>query len=159
MQKQASWWMILAILLVPAGCATWRSDFEKPAISVSSIRALPTDSMAPQFEIGLHIVNPNRAALELHGLVYRLKLQGYTILTGVAKDLPTIEGYGEGNVLLVATADMLSSIRWLTNLLSAQRDRITYELEVKLDLGTFRPLVRVTREGEISLAGKPAPQE
>lgn len=145
--------LIPAILLGLAGCATLRSDFEEPTITVSSIRALPANTMAPQFEIGLHIVNPNRSALELQGLSYRLKLQDYNILTGVAKDLPVIEGYGEGDILLTATADMLNSIRWLANLVSTKSETITYELEAKLDLGKFRPLVRVTKQGEINLSG------
>jgi LEA14-like dessication related protein len=147
--------VIAASLLMLAGCATLRSDFEEPTITVSSIRALPADNMAPKFEIGLHIVNPNRAALELHGLAYRLNLQGYKILTGVARDLPTIEGYGEGDVTLIATADMLSSIRWLANLMSSQSEAITYELEAKLDLGGFQPAIRVKKEGEINLSAQP----
>ena len=154
MRRHKSLLMILAILLMLSGCATLRSDFEEPAVTVSSIRALPTDNMTPQFEIGLHVVNPNRTDLELHGLAYRLKLQGYNILTGVAKDLPTIEGYGEGDISLIATADMLSSIRWLANLVSTQSETITYELEAKLDLGQFQPVVRVTKVGEINLSGK-----
>ena len=108
--------------------------------------------MAPQFEIGLHIINPNRAALELHGLAYRLKLQDFNILTGVASDLPVIDGYSEGDITLTATADMLGSIRWLANLVSTQTDSIAYELEAKLDLGPFQPVVRVTQKGAIDLS-------
>jgi LEA14-like dessication related protein len=153
MRRRTPRLMIVASLLVLAGCATLRPDFEAPTVTVSSIRALPAESMAPQFEIGLHIVNPNRAALELHGLAYRLNLQGYNILTGVAKDLPTIDGYGEGDITLIATTDMLSSIRWLANLMSTQSEVIAYELEAKLDLGGFHPTIRVKKEGEINLSG------
>lgn len=146
---------ILVFVLTFAGCATLRPDFEEPTVTVSSIRALPADSMAPRFEIGLRIVNPNREALELHGLAYRLSLQGYHILTGVAKDLPTIEGYGEGDITLTATADMLSSLRWLANLVSSESEVITYELEAKLDLGGFHPVVRVKRKGQFNLSAAP----
>lgn len=155
MRRRTPCSMILATLLMLAGCATLRPDFEAPTVTVSSIRALPAETMVPRFEIGLHIVNPNRAALELHGLAYRLTLQGYNILTGVAKDLPTIDGYGEGNLTLIATADMVNSIRWLANLISTESEIITYELEAKLDLGGVHPLIRVKKKGEINLSAEP----
>ena len=90
--------VIALMLLVGSGCATLGPDYETPAVNVSSIRALPSESIVPRFEIGLHIVNPNRSALALQGIAYTLKLEGHKLLTGVANDLPTIEGYGEGEV-------------------------------------------------------------
>lgn len=47
---------------------------------------------------------------------------------------------------------MLSSIRWLANLVSTQRETVAYELEAKLDLGQFQPMVRVRKKGEINLS-------
>ena len=143
-------WTILMI----AGCATLSPDYETPSVNVSAIRGLPSDSIAPRFEIGLHIINPNRAALKLRGIAYSLKLDGHQILTGVANDLPTIEGYGEGNVTLIATTSLLSSVRFFADLMNTQRDSIAYELNAKLDLGGFRPNVHVDEKGEISLSGQ-----
>jgi LEA14-like dessication related protein len=132
------------------GCATLYSDYETPSVNVTAIRTLPSDSIAPRFEIDLHITNPNRAALALQGIAYSLKLDGHKILTGVANDLPTIDSYGEGDVTLLATASLLSSIRFFTDLMNAQRDTIAYELNAKLDLGGLRPNVHVGEKGEIS---------
>lgn len=143
----------LTVLLTLMGCATLRPDFEEPTVTVSSLRALPNEGLAPQIEIGLHIVNPNRVALNLQGIAYSLKLEGYKILTGVANDLPTIDAYGEGDVTLIATTDLLSSIRLITNLMNAQRGAIDYELEAKLDLGGFTPPIRVGEKGKIDLSG------
>ncbi len=149
-------WILILVstVLMIAGCATLGPDYETPSVNVSAIRALPSDSIAPRFEIGLHITNPNRSALELHGIAYSLKLDGHKILTGVANDLPTIDGYGEGDVTLIATTSLLSSIRFFTDLMNAQRDTIAYELNAKLDLGGLRPNVHVGEKGEISLSGQ-----
>ena len=147
------WILILvATVLMIAGCATLSPDYETPSVNVSAIRALPSDNISPRFEIGLHITNPNRTALKLHGIAYSLKLDGYKILTGVANDLPTIDGYGEGDVTLIATTILLSSIRFFTDLMNAQRDIIAYELNAKLDLGGLRPNIHVGEKGEISLS-------
>jgi len=147
------WILILvATVLMIAGCATLSPDYETPSVNVSAIRALPSDNISPRFEIGLHITNPNRTTLKLHGIAYSLKLDGYKILTGVANDLPTIDGYGEGDVTLIATTSLLSSIRFFTDLMNAQRDIIAYELNAKLDLGGLRPNIHVGEKGEISLS-------
>ena len=152
---RCNWILIIAsTVLMIAGCATLNPDYETPIVNVSSIRALPSEGIAPRFEIGLHIINPNRYPLTLQGIVYSLKLEGYKILTGVANDLPIIDGYGEGDVTLIATTNLLSSIRFLADLMKAQRDVIAYDLEAKLDLGGFRPNIHVGEKGEIDLSGQ-----
>jgi len=143
--------VLASMVLMIAGCATLYTDYETPSVNVSTIRALPSDSIAPRFEIGLHIINPNRSPLKLHGIAYSLKLDGYKILTGVANELPTIDGYAEGDVVLVAGTSLLSSMRFFADLVNAQRTSIAYELNAKLDLGGFRPNVHVGEKGEIRL--------
>ena len=74
---RCSWIMILAsMVLMIAGCATLNPEYETPSVNISTIRALPSDSIAPRFEIGLHIINPNRSALNLQGIAYSLNLDG-----------------------------------------------------------------------------------
>ena len=152
---RCQWVLIIAsTALMITGCATLYPDFETPTVTVSAIRALPSESIAPRFEIGLHIINPNRTALKLFGIAYPLKLDGYKILTGVANDLPIIDGYGEGDVTLIAATSLLSSIRLFADLMNAQRDTVSYSLEAKLDLGGFRPNIHVNEKGEINLSGQ-----
>ena len=146
--------IITTAWLLIIGCATFRSGTEMPTVNVSSIRALPSEGIAPRFEIGLHIINPNRSPLKLRGIAYTLSLEGHKLVTGVANDLPIIDGYGEGDVTLVASTSLLSSIRFFTDLVNTQRDAITYELNAKLDLGGFRPAMHVGEKGEIRLAGQ-----
>ena len=138
------------------GCATLRQDFETPAVNVSAIRPLPSDSLAPRFEIVLHIVNPNRSPLKLQGIAYTLSLDGHTLLTGVANDLPAIDGYGEGEVTLVAATSLLSSIRFLTDLMHNGNESIAFELKAKLDPGGMQPSIHVSEKGQINLTAPPA---
>ncbi len=147
--------VIGSMALIVAGCATLAPDYETPTVNVSAIRALPSEGLSPRFEIGLHIVNPNRSPLALQGIAYSLKLDGHKILTGVANDLPTIDGYGEGDVTLVASTSLLSSIRFFADIVNAERDTVSYSLEAKLDVGGFRPTIHVGEKGEINLSGQP----
>lgn len=132
-------------------CAGLRPGFETPTVTISSIRTLPTEGAFPKFEIGLHVVNPNRDPLKLDGVAYTVSLEGQELIKGVDNDLPIIEGYGEGDITVTATPNLLAGIRLITDLMSGPRDTFRYSLEAKLDVGAFTPPIRVRDEGEISL--------
>jgi hypothetical protein len=142
---------ILILVLLP-GCATLRSDYEEPSVIVTDFRALPSEGVVPRFEIGLHIVNPNREPLNFVGMSYSIKLEGHKVLTGVSNTLPVVEGYGEGDVKLSATADLFGSIGLLTDMVRRQRETFSYALDIKMDRGGFRPNIRIRKEGSISLS-------
>jgi LEA14-like dessication related protein len=154
MYRWIQWLTAMLAVLMMAGCATLRPSFETPTLTVNSIRLLPSGNIVPKFEVGLHIINPNRSALRLHGIAYTLSLDGFKVLTGVANDLPTIEAYGQGDITLVATANMISSIRLLSDLLNQQRNTITYDLDAKLDLGGILPALHINESGDIDLANQ-----
>ena len=154
MYRWMQWLTAMIAMLMVAGCATLHPNFETPTVTVNSIRTLPSENIVPQFEVGLHIVNPNRNALGLNGIAYTLSLDGFKIFTGVANDLPTVEAYGQADITLVVTANLISSIRLLSDLFNQSRDTITYDLDAKLDLGGFLPTLRVNESGDIDLAGQ-----
>lgn len=143
--------LLLATAATLAGCTGMRPGYETPTVTVSSFRALPSESMVPSFEIGLRVINPNRESLELQGVAYTVSLEGHELIKGVGNELPVIEGYGEGDLKLTATANLFAGIRLISDLMRKQRDSFTYEFEAKLDIGAFRPAIRVTDTGEISL--------
>jgi LEA14-like dessication related protein len=145
--------LLLAILLV-SGCAGREPGFETPTVGVSSFRILPSEGVAPQFEIGLHIVNPNRSALQLEGIVYSVILNGHKVLTGANSNLPVIGPYSEGEVTLRATVDLLSSISLLGSLMNQGQDSFTYELDARLDIGRLRPRIHLQEKGKLSLSGR-----
>ena len=80
-----------------------------------------------------------------------MSLDGRDLITGVANDLPVIDGYGEGNFTLTATANLIAGARFVSDLLRSGKDSVRYELEAKLDVGGLRPAIRVRDAGEIAL--------
>lgn len=146
--------IVVSLIVILQACASLAPSFEKPVVSISSFRSIPSDSMNPQFEIGLHIVNPNNIDLNLQGVAYTVTIAGHTILTGASHDLPLIPAYGEGDVTLKASADLLGSLRLIASVLKNQHQQLDYQLDVKLDVGDFIPAIRVEKHGEISMPGK-----
>jgi LEA14-like dessication related protein len=142
--------LIMSAVLL-AACAGMGPGYETPTVTVSSFRALPSDGALPSFEIGLRVINPNREALELQGVAYTVSLEGHEIIKGVANELPIVDGYGEGEFMLTASANLFAGIRLITDLMRSDGDSLEYEFEAKLDTGGFRPAIRVRESGEISL--------
>ncbi|RLB88298.1 MAG: hypothetical protein DRH26_13865 [Deltaproteobacteria bacterium] len=141
------------------GCAGLQTDYETPTVSITSFKSIPGEGMVPRFEIGLHIVNPNRTALDLKGISYTVNLEGHNLLTGVSNKLPLIEAYGEGDILLAASVDFFSSMGFFADLAKNQnRESFAYSLDAKLDVGTLHPIIRVSKKGDISLFNSPRNQ-
>jgi LEA14-like dessication related protein len=142
--------LLLAATLLQ-GCAGLRPGYETPTVTVSSFRALPATGVIPNFEIGLHVINPNPEALSLRGVAYTVSLAGHELIKGVGNNLPVIEGYGEGDLMLTASANLIAGIRLVSDLMSRPGETMPYEFAAKLDIGAFRPAIRVKEAGEIAL--------
>ncbi len=134
-----------------AACTGLRPGYETPTVTVNSFRTLPSEGVIPNFEIGLHVINPNREALNVRGMSYTVRLAGHELIKGVANDLPVIDPYGEGEFKVTAAANLFAGIRVVTDLMRGAQDSFDYDLEAKLDVGTFFRSIRITDSGKISL--------
>ena len=143
--------LLCLFALILAGCAGMRPGYETPTVTLSSFKAIPTQGGLPAFEIGLRVINPNIEPLELRGVAYTISIEGHEIIKGVGNDLPVIDGYGEGEFKLTASANLFAGIRLVTDLMRSDRSTFRYEFEAKLDIGAFRPAIRITDADEISL--------
>jgi LEA14-like dessication related protein len=137
-----------------SGCAAIKPVFETPAVTIASFRSLPASGINPQFEIGLHVVNPNAIPLNLKGMSYTALIDGHRVLVGANNALPSVAAYGEQDITVVATADLLAGIQLLSSLMTQPRKQLTYQLVVKLDVGDFIPLITVEQQGDIQLGGR-----
>ena len=147
----------VTVIVLLTGCAGMRPGYETPTVTVKSVRAIPSEGMLPEFEIDLHVINPNREALKLAGVSYTVSLEGHELIRGVGNDLPVIEGYGEGEFTLNASADIFAGVGLIRDLMTSQKETLSYSFEAKLDPGALRPTIRVRDSGEVSLAGTSLP--
>lgn len=142
--------VVIALSMLSA-CVGMRPGFETPTVTVKSVRALPSEGGFPDFEIVLHVLNPNNESLALSGVSYTVSLAGHDVVKGVGNDLPVVEGYGEADLTLTASANLFAGIGLLRDMMSSPSDTIEYEFEAKLDPGPLSPSIRVKDQGEINL--------
>ncbi|MGD2172676.1 MAG: LEA type 2 family protein [Gammaproteobacteria bacterium] len=142
---------IAGLALLLAGCVSLPEDFRQPGVSVVSVKPRVLNSMTPEFDILLRVTNPNRKALEIAGLTYRVYLADSKVVEGVASDLPRIDAYGEAEVMLRARADLLGSLDVLSRLMDNPGAPVEYRFDAEIDIGTFYPMIRVERAGTLRL--------
>lgn len=146
---------VLLLTLLLGACATLSPDYEEPTVTLSSFRALPSEGVAPAFEIGLRIINPNAQSLALEGVVYTISVQGRELVKGVGKDFPVIEGYSQQDIVLSASANLLAGIRFIGDMMQAPSESLEYKFEAKLDLQGLYPSIRVSEGGTFNLNPSP----
>ena len=135
-----------------AACAGLTPNYEKPQVNVTSFTLAPDSSgLAPRFNIGLQVINPNRTALPLVGMNYSVEVEGNRILSGAEPNLPRIEGYSSADIVIQASPDLFGSARLLNQLLSGQRDELSYLFKARLDVGTLMPYINIEEEGSFGL--------
>ncbi|MBT8095686.1 MAG: LEA type 2 family protein [Woeseia sp.] len=142
---------LVAVTLFLNACSGLGAGYEKPTVTVSDFRTLPSDGIMPSFEIDLRVINPNREALNLVGMSYTISLDGHQLIKGVGNNLPTVEAYGEGTFTVTAAASMMAGVRLLNDLMNKPSDTFEYRFDAKLDVGRFNRAIRVKESGNISL--------
>lgn len=143
----------LLLMLFLVACASLSANYEKPQVNVTSFALAPTSSgLAPRFNIGLQVINPNRTALPLDGMSYSVEVEGNRILSGAEPNLPRIEGYSSVDIVIQASPDLLGSARLLNQLLAGQRDELNYLFKARLDVGSLMPYINIEEKGRFGLS-------
>lgn len=144
---------IVLLMAMSAACATILFDIQQPEITVSSFRLLPSQGTALDFEIMLHIKNPNPVTLKLNGISYSASIEGHRIITGTADALGSVEANGEGEYPILARANLVSGAALLVDLVGNPKKLVSYEFDATIDIGGLMPDIRIRKQGVLSMSG------
>lgn len=142
-------WFVLCMGLI-GGCSTMRPGFVTPSVNITSFKPLPSEGIAPRFEMSLRVVNPNATPLSLRGMSYTLALNGFDVVDGAANTLPVVPAYGEAEFKVVATVGVFEGIRFVSDLLQHSKGQVAYTLKAKLDVGAMLPTINIEKTGNYS---------
>lgn len=147
--KQA---LLLMPMIVASGCASLMPAFQDPQVNLVWFEPAPSDGLLEQrFKVGLRVLNPNGFKLSLRGLSYNVKLNGHKVVSGVTSSNRDIPAYSEVVLSLEAGVNVLSSARFIGDLLNNGGKALDYELEARLDVGLLEPTIVVSEQGQISI--------
>lgn len=143
---------LLSVLLLPAACGSLTPGFQQPQVSVTSFALAPQSSgLAPHFNIGLRVTNPNRIALPLRGISYEVEVEGNRVLNGASPDLPTVGAYDSADFVIEAAPDLFGGARLLADLMTRQRSSLGFTFRARIDTGSLLPAIRVEETGSFGL--------
>ena len=145
--------LVVLLFLALQGCAALSPNFQEPDVQVTAIEPLPANRAGDlRFRIHLRVYNPNDTDLALSGLYYTLNLASHKVVTGTASELPAIPAYGQDDIVVDASANLMGSFMAAAELLSMRGDTVPYTLEAKLGLRrSILPYIKVSKSGEIKL--------
>lgn len=146
--------LLLFAVLTLSACNGLGGAFQEPDVSITSFTLAPgSTGLAPVFNVGLRVINPNRRALPLRGMTYSVEIEGNRVLNGASPDLPTIAGYDSADIVIEAHPDLLGSARLLSDLFARQRSALGFTFRARIDMGGLLPFVNVEESGNFSLTG------
>jgi len=134
-----------------AGCATMPKDFVQPGVSLVSVKPSVGDEAVPRFDIVLLLTNPNRKALEIKGMSYRIRLDGVEVIEGAASEFPVVPAYGEAEVTVSARPNLFGGFSLLSGWVTSTRDEVEFQFDARVDIGAFYPMIKISKRGVISM--------
>jgi LEA14-like dessication related protein len=150
---------LLALFPLLQACVTpGGSRFDTPSLNLVSVTPLPAEGFSQRFELGFVIRNPNEGALTAKGMVYDIYFENHKLLSGVSNNIPTVEGYTEGSFDVIASTNMIGSLRLIADLMQQPRNQFAYRLEARLDLSTpIHRKISIEETGELSFSSATTP--
>lgn len=146
--------MIIACLLLGwlTGCASLGRSLEPPSIHLLALTPRTTNTLSQDFELVLEIQNPNSRPIDVRGMSYSLALADVKVLEGVTAEVPRLEPYTSTRVELLASANIIGALRFLSQLLNTnQGQSIRYELAANVEVAGFGRRLKVQERGEVPL--------
>jgi LEA14-like dessication related protein len=142
----------VSVMFVLFGCANMNLNYEEPSVEVTSLKVLPINGLAQNFEIGLKLINPNNFALPLNGISYQFTLAGESLANGVTSNIPTAQAYGESRFVVPISTSLIGGFKVIKALMDSQGEDVSYQLKTKLDIAIpFMPPLTIVKDGVIPL--------
>ena len=140
--------LIIILLSLLASCQALNQVFETPGVELVNVSSAGQRGLQQMFNVELGITNPNAYALNLVGIDYEVRLEGFDVIKGALSSVPSIPAYGKNNINVELGVGLIQGLQLLNALSSKNTPSIDYS--VRLNLNTGLPIVGIVpvqREG------------
>lgn len=141
-------------LLMLAGCAALQPRLEQPNINLVGFKVRDVGLLRQRYVLTLSVQNPNKQSIPVRGMSYALKIAGDDFAKGVTPKAFTLPAYGETEVEVELTTNLISTLRQLQALMDKGEDVVSYQLTGKLDVAAdfYDGVLPFTNQGELKLS-------
>jgi LEA14-like dessication related protein len=148
--------LIAAIGLI-AGCASLGPKLEPPQWRLVDMKFIDARLLEQRHALTFRIINPNDIDIPVTGMYYEVEIEGEKFASGVSAEPVTIPAYGESEVTVTVSTNLLKSMTRLAEVMNRQPEQIHYRItgHVRVDLPAVK---RIPVEAEGVVALMPAAQ-
>lgn len=148
--------LLVGCLLLLSGCATMRGDFVEPDVAIAAIRMGQAEGLYQPLFVDVVITNPNREALALDGITYKIELQGHELVKGTSREPLNVAAGGTARYTIPASLNLFSGVGLLRDLMmqpSKGGGSLKYNFEAQLDpTSWWIPKINVDHSDEIKVS-------
>ncbi|GAB1409405.1 hypothetical protein MASR1M90_05590 [Desulfovibrionales bacterium] len=116
-----------------AGCAHLGKPVESPTVHLVNVTPASSTLFEQRVRLTLRVVNPNQFALSWSGCKVSARFNDQDLLSGVSTQRGKVEGLGETNFTVEASASTFDVLRQILNFQQAQQ-KLSYQLDGALYL-------------------------
>ena len=148
---------LLSLILLLPGCALWQQRLQEPTISLVGLEIRELGLLRQRYALTLNVQNPNAVTLPVRGLRYGVHLGGEQFATGVSPQAFTVPAYGETDIEVEMTTNLLTVLSKIQALLAGTQESIEYQLSGALEVDLpFVGAVPFSNKGAFRLTTEPA---
>jgi LEA14-like dessication related protein len=127
----------LTFILVVSGCSALQPTIDPPQLNLIDVRFLGAQLLEQRYQLTFRVLNPNDMDIPIQGMYFELELEDRPFASGVSNTPVTIPAYGETEVSVTVSANMLKTVTQLAVLLKkGQPQSVSYRLSghLKVDV-------------------------
>ncbi len=121
-------------VLLLGACATLQQDFDAPDVSLVNLQVVDASLLEQTYAVTLRVANPNALPIPIKGLSYSLRLAGEDFAKGLTPNAFSVPAYGDELVEVRLSTNLLSSLKHLSEWLSADNNVLDYEIAGKVNI-------------------------
>lgn len=143
---------LFSLILVLSGCASWQQQLQEPTISLVGVDIRELGLLRQRYVLTLNVQNPNSISLPVRGMSYGVDIAGEQFATGVSPKAFTVPSYGDADIEVEMTTNLISSLRQVQELLAGKQEVVDYRLKGKLEVDMpFVKTIPFSNKGEFRL--------
>lgn len=116
------------LVLALSACSLLRPQFEQPTVSVVGIELRSGNLLQQNFQVKLHVQNPNSQALPVRNLRFTLSVEGDAVADGLNDRAFVVPAHGESDFDVNISANLAVVILKLAGKRQSHANSIAYDV-------------------------------
>ena len=147
----------LVLLALVTGCSSLPGNPEPPRVNLVGLQLVSMELFEQRYQVRLRIKNPNAYELPIHGIDFRLDINGQAFADGVSNRSVTVPAYGEDVIALEVSSNLIQVFRQLQSLEQSRSPGFEYRINGTIAVGDSGQRLPFDYSGDMQLSRPASP--